>query len=159
MKDTLLVIVVLLVGGCGKKQSTNTNESNNTPAKPTKKKVEKGTPSKGDDNDSTEIKPVKELMLREKVVGEYEHKKGGDTERLVLPENGIWEIYLNGEKTDEGKWRISEEGEIHVEDGNDNIGVLSINKDDSITLFAFILKDGKRLDPPNEDRSTYKKIK
>jgi|LWDU01.1.fsa_nt_gi hypothetical protein len=32
--------------------------------------------------------PVKELTLREKVVGAYERKEDGETKRLVLLENG-----------------------------------------------------------------------
>ena len=46
----------LLVVGCGEKQSTNTNESNNAPVKTAKKKAEKEAPSKGDDKNSTSEK-------------------------------------------------------------------------------------------------------
>jgi len=46
MKVLIPIVIGLLVVGCGKdKQSTNTNESNNTPVKPAKKKAEKETPS------------------------------------------------------------------------------------------------------------------
>ena len=41
MKLLIPILIGLLVMGCGKKQSTNTNESNNTPVKPAKKKAEK----------------------------------------------------------------------------------------------------------------------
>ena len=48
------------------------------------------------------------------VVGTYEEKQDGDTYRLVLLENGISERYTNGKKEEkEGKWKISEEGELH----------------------------------------------
>ena len=50
MKALIPILIGLLVVGCGKtEQPTNTNQGNNTPAKPAKKKAEKATPSKGDD--------------------------------------------------------------------------------------------------------------
>ena len=103
-------------------------------------------------------KPVKELTLEEKVVGEYEIKEDGNTGRLVLLENGIAEAYLNGKKAeDEGKWKIVD-GEIHADDGG--IVVFSINKGSSITAIAQISKDGKRRNIPKDNQIyTHKKIK
>ena len=49
------------------------------------------------------------------VAGTYELKKDGDTYRGVLRENGISEGYINGKKYEEGKWRISKEGEMFRE--------------------------------------------
>ena len=78
-ENTLLVIAVLLVGGCA----------------------------------SMPTEPVKELTLREKVIGGYQTKKYGITSRTVLLDSGIYEIYLNGKKFGlESKWSISKEGEI-----------------------------------------------
>ena len=100
MKTLIPILIGLLVVGCGKKQSTNTNESNNAPVKTAKKKAEKETPSKGDDKNSTTTKPSKELTLKEKVVGTYELelKKFCETHRYVLLDNSIVEYYLDGKK-------------------------------------------------------------
>jgi len=65
MKTLIPILIGLLVVGCGEKQSGNTNESNNTPEKSAKKKVEKETPSKVDDKNSTTAKLVKELTAEE----------------------------------------------------------------------------------------------
>ena len=46
MKVLIPILIGLLVVGCGEKQSTNTNESSNTPKKSAKKKAEKTSPSK-----------------------------------------------------------------------------------------------------------------
>ena len=89
----ITLIIGLLVVGCGKQEQADTNES--TP-----------TTNTNEVSGTTE-KPVKELTLAEKVVGEYEIKEDGNTGRLVLLENGIAEAYLNGKKAeDEGKWKI-----------------------------------------------------
>jgi len=100
------------------------------------------------------------------VAGTYELKKDGDTYRGVLLENGISEGYINGKKYEEGKWRISKEGEMHLSNspvrGSVAKGyteVCRINKDGSITLIAVIPKDGKRTDIPKENQFTSKKIK
>ena len=55
------------------------------------------------------------------VTGAYEHKRGEDTFRMVFLENGISERYTNGKKEEkEGKWKISEEGELHLRECFDN---------------------------------------
>ena len=140
------IVIGLLVVGCGKDDQIA-------------KESPKEKPSKGDDNNGTTAKPVKELTLRERVVGEYESKMDGDTGRLVLRENGIKELYLNGEKGLESTWSISKEGELHlifVEGGF--TGVARINKDSSITTIAEITKDGRR-NHSKEEQLTFKKIK
>ena len=137
--NKLLLSIALLVGGCGKG---------------------KETPSKRDDNNSTTAKPVKELTQEEKVLGTYELKKYGATLRVVILENGIVEGYKNGKKEEgEGKWSISKEGEIHIVTKAGIIIVYRIDKDGSITQIAYIEKDGKRIDPPEEEQATFKKIK
>jgi len=104
--------------------------------------------------------PVKELTLEEKVVGEYEFKGGGDTRRLAFLENGISERYINGKKREEeGKWKLTKEGELHDTYSNGNILVLRINKDGSITIIARIDADGKREEAPKDKQMTFKKIK
>jgi len=65
-------------------------------------KSENETPSKSDGNNSTTAKPVKELKLEEKVVGEYEFKnKIGLVRKDVYLANGNFENYLDGEMGDE----------------------------------------------------------
>ena len=160
MKVLIPILIGLLVVGCGKKQSGNTNESNNTPENSAKKNEVKEIPSKGDDKSSTAAKPVKELTLREKVIGTYEIKKDGNALRVVLLETGIFEKYSDGEKDDEreDKWKVVN-GEIHVTYNKEGVIVAHrINKDISITWIARIW-DGKRKALPKEEQQTYKKIK
>ena len=122
MKNLILVIVALLVGGCA----------------------------------STPDKPVKELTLREKVVGTYEVKRLSYTFRHVFLDNGTVEFYTNGRKDGEGlKWSLVE-NEIHIKFSN-YVSVYRINPDNSITKIVYIDKDGKRTD--YEFQLTYKKIK
>ena len=144
MRILALMILGLMVVGCGKQEQTGTNES--TPTTNTNKV------------DGTTEKPVKELTLREKAVGEYEAKEdGGYTVKEVFLENGVREWHLNGKKREEGKWSIVD-GEIQVDDGSSTISVARINKDGSITWIANI-EDGKRTDFPKEEQLTWEKIK
>jgi len=109
---------------------------------------------------TTSTKPVKELTLREKAIGTYEIREDENHfGRLALLENGIAERYVNGNKDEEeGKWKISKEGELHLTNPKGNRMVLRINKDSSITLIAGI-RDGKRTDFPKEPQMTLQKIK
>jgi hypothetical protein len=91
-----------------------------------------------------------------KVVGEYEYKEDGDTDKLVFLENGVYKLYLNGKKQDASKWSIVD-GEIHLKAPPLFVFVWRINKDKSLTEIANIDRDGKRTDI--SDQSTYKKIK
>jgi len=96
----------------------------------------------------------------EKFVGEYELKEDGNTERVVLLDNGIMELYKNSKKDEvEHKWKISKEGEIHATDYEGDIFIFRINKDRSITIIAQIGRDGEREDYPKERQLTFKKIK
>ena len=149
MKNLILIISVLLFVSCGKgKESppkTKVTEDNNT------------KPIKVADTNAT--KPVKELTLEEKVVGEYEFKNDiGLVRKDVYLANGNFEDYLDGEKQEEGKWKVVD-GELHVEGETFVVLVSRINKDGSITDIAYIPKDGKRVDLPKEDQDTFKKIK
>ena len=103
--------------------------------------------------------PVKELPLREKIVGSYENKSQIDekyTIKLVLLENGNGETYWNGEKG-EGKWKLAG-NEVHfVFDGNYST-VYNIEPDGDLKLISEIEKE-KRLDFQNKDQLIYKKIK
>ena len=139
MKVLIPILIGLLVVGCGTtKQPTNTNQGNNTKAK-----------------------PVKELTLREKVIGTYELelKKFGETQRYVLLDNSTVEYYLDGKKEkEEHKWSIVDK-EVHIERENRAVSVFSINKDESITGIATIDEDGKRKEILKEHQYTRKKIK
>jgi len=135
MKNTLLVIVVLLVVGCGSDKQSKTENS---------------------------IKPVKELTLEEKVVGTYEIMIGKTTMRLVFLENGLTEQYIDDyDKQAEGKWIIVDR-EIHIEDigeeKSEGKAVFKINKDGDLNDIAYI-ENGKRTDRSKESQLTFKKIK
>ena len=151
----ITLIIGLLVVGCGEVENgaykhrpkqTDTNES--TP-----------TTNTNEVSGTTE-KPVKELTLAEKVVGEYEMKKDGLTYKLVFLDNGILEWYMNGKKAGTEwirKWSIVD-GKIHVKYDVGDIEVWRINSDRSITQIAYIVH-GKREGIPKEDQDAIKKIK
>jgi len=140
MKALIPILIGLLVVGFGKKQSTNTNEGNNTQAKPAKQKVGKETPSDGGDNNnqSAAKKPVKELTLEEKVVGTYEYAEGKDTAWFSLLENGVVEAYVKGKKVRKDvRWKISNDRELHFVIKGGGVRILRINPDDSLTAVKF----------------------
>ena len=154
MRILALMILGLMVAGCGK---TKTETEANTKTEP--------------------------LSLEEKVVGTYEAMyKGEVAARLVIssqrdsprhPE-GFAEFYANGKKLSEAKWSINKDGELHLEVENGNIMIHRANDDGSLTMIAMIqnasMRDdgdkpdaseqlGKRKDIPKEKQLTYKKIK
>ena len=147
MRQLMLIIAAVMFVGCGKdKQSGD---------------IASETPSKGDDKNSTKANPVKELALREKVIGTYELelKKFGETQRYVLLDNSTVEYYLDGKKEEaEHKWSIVDK-EVHIERENRAVSVFSINKDESITGIATIDEDGKRKEILKEHQYTREKIK
>ena len=158
MKTLISILIGLLVVGCGKKQSNHTNEGNNAPVKPAKKKVGETTPSKSDDNNSTEIKPVKEPTLEEKVVGTYEVKIEEDTITFVLLENGKHEAYVNGESWKKAEVKVTWKmvgKEVHIGEKYSQ-DVYKIEPNGDLTHIADIV-DGMRTDQKNQ--STIKKIK
>ena len=98
-------------------------------------------------------KPVKELIIEGKGFGEYVLMPTAKlTYRWVFLKDGFVVGYRNG------KWSISEDGEIHVIDGSSTIDVLRINKDGSITVIARI-RDGERTDYLKDEQLTFRKIK
>jgi len=140
MKVLIPIVIGLLVVGCGKKQPTNTKESNNTPAK-----------------------PVKELTLKEKVVGFYEGKSNQDTNRLrlVLWENGEVESYRNGKKRFTANWKINKNGELNVEVKEKSEEVLyafRINPDGSLTGTTATM-DGNQEVLSKKDQITLAKLR
>ena len=102
------------------------------------------------------LTPEEKKALRDSVVGEYELKEDGNTFKVVYLENGVFELYTNGQKQGENKWTIVD-GEIHFVTDSGNIQVAIINQDKSITQIVFI-RDGKRTDIPKEEQLTWKKI-
>ena len=129
----IVLIIGLLVVGCGKQEQTTTE------------------------------KPVKELTAEEKkVVGTYEHEFTGTIakQRLVFQENGKVERGRSYGEDAEGKWSVVD-GEIHIEweNGESFLGplwLMRVNTDTSITLIAHI-RDGKRIAHGRE--RTHKKTK
>ena len=157
MKVLIPIVIGLLVVGCGKKQTNNTDKGNNTPENSAKKEVEE-TPSKGEDKSSTKSKPVKELPLEEKITGIYEEKTGENTTQVVLLKNGVVEGYYNGKKNNEGIWKVVD-GELYFTDEDESgADVHRINKDGSITFIANIGIDGKRHGRTKDRQFTLKKV-
>jgi len=158
MKTLILIISILLAVSCGKgkeaQTKTKADEDNNTkPIKVTDTNATK--PIKSDDTNATKL-----TAEEQKVIGEYESKIGGNTFRMVLLENGMFEGYHNGKKREEEvKWKLTKEGELHITDPDGGISVWRINEDSSITFIAVIYPDGKREDFPKDKQTTWKKIK
>ena len=137
----ITLIIGLLVVGCGKQGQADTDESTPTT---TEKLVKELTAEQ------------KQKALRDSAVGTYEGKNVGDT--LVFLDNGVLEVYNDGEKRKEGKWKVVD-GEIHADNNTrGDMAVLSINKDGSLTIIAMI-RDGERTDSPKDRQKTFKKIK
>jgi len=139
MKKLLILITIMLVGGCGKGNQTA--------------------------DESPKANPVKELTaeekqkaLRDSVVGEYEWKKeSGLTLKWVFLANGDLKSTMNiSGESHEIKWKIMNR-EIHTYDWG-FIGVYRINADKSITWIAKIIGE-KRFDLRIGSQNTFKKIK
>jgi len=135
----ITLIIGLLVVGCGKQEQADANES---------------TPTTTEKPDKELTPEQKQKALRDSAVGTYEGKDVGDT--LVFLDNGVLEAYEDGEKEEEGKWKIINK-EIYLEI-DDEHGFLKINKDGSLTAIARI-RDGERKDISKENQYTFKKIK
>ena len=142
MKVLIPILIGLLVVGCGEskeEQSTETDENSNTPEK-----------------------PVKELTAEEKkVVGTYSglYTRDGQTH---FRSNGLVFWHYFGEKEEVGKWSIIGK-EVHFRHSfgvlAGDVAVYRINKDGSLTNIAYIEKDGKRIDHPEEEQGTVKRVK
>ena len=159
MKTLIVLAVGLLAVGCGKTEQPLEPSQLSAEPSPT------NSPPNLTDQNTTKAEPVKELTLEEKVVGEYEIGINAQFIWAFL-ENGIVEEYIDSKKqTGETKWSIVN-GEIHVIDDSGLIDVFRINKvgftrwisGRSINRIASIIK-GKRIDVPEEDQFTYRKIK
>ena len=147
MKPVFIVLLALVVAvGCGKGKET-----------PPKTRVTGGNNTKPIKVDDNATKPVKELTLEEKVVGEYEIKLDGDNYRIVFLENGKMFHFVNGEKDKtEGTWRVVGK-EVHGV-GTEK-AAYKIDPNGDLTSIAEIDKDGKRKEIPKEEQQTLKKIK
>ena len=100
-------------------------------------------------------KSVKELT-KEDIVGSYEAKGDEGTIKFVLLENGKAELYVNGEKKNEGTWKMAGK-EVHVGD-EEAAGVYKIEPNGDLTDIARIGK-GKREDLEKRDQQAFKKLK
>ena len=106
-------------------------------------------------------KKLKEDLLKASVVGSYEAeidvgKIEKNTTKIVLFENGVVELYENGEKLEKDiKWKIVEK-EVHA-DVKPTL-VFKVEPNGDLTCIASI-RDGKRTELPNEAQGTWKKLK
>ena len=105
------------------------------------------------DNNGTGAKPVKELTLEERVIGEYEVKRSA---KHVLLGNGKSETWILGVKRHGGTWKIVGK-EVHVGIGKGK-HVCKIEPNGDLTLIAKI-SDGKRTDVSKENQYILEKIK
>ena len=144
MKYNVLIIGIMVVG-CGKTEQTDTNEP---------------TPT------ATE-KPVKELTaeqkqkaLRDSGVGTYENKKVNSfglqsTIKHVYHKNGVFEHFGNDELEAKGMWTVVGE-EVHLAMNGKYISKIEPNG--NLTAISYF-KSGKRTNLPKESQHTFKKIK
>ena len=92
------------------------------------------------------------------VAGTYERKDGdSDHNRRVFLDNGVAEYYVNDIKQRDDRWKITKNGELHIERVG-WVSVFSINKNGSLTSIATI-DGGKRKDVPSENPNIYNRIK
>ena len=151
MKNLLILITIMLVGGCGKDEATEpaNKSSSHSPSKITK--------------------PVRKLTEEEeKVVGAYELKDHlGRTFKFILHKNGKSERSANVVTIiDFGTWETvpkskseSKQKEVHVIIGEE-AKIHKIEPNGDLTLIAEIWEGQKRKDlPKDEQLYTYKKIK
>jgi hypothetical protein len=165
MKNLLILITIMLVSGCGADKQTL--ERKNTAAKIEDMEVE----IKRLEEENRKLKAKAEAYekaLRDSVVGEYEYRFSGTVakDRYVFQENGKVEILRFGFREDlEGKWSVVD-GEIQIivagkirpdvmDKFQQQVWVIRINPDKSLTHIAIIDKDGKR----TTHSLTWKKIK
>ena len=114
---------------------------------------------------TTTEKPVKELTLREKVVGTYEIKGKIEGEEVTFKRdlfgNGKVISFKNGEREGIGMWEIVGK-EVHIagedEESKRIVAVYKVEANGGLTTIAEI-SNGKRKDYPKERQFTYKKIK
>ena len=139
------ILIGFLVVGCGEGNQIN-------------KKSPKATASK-----NSWAEPVKELTLKEKIVGFYEGRSNQDTNRLrlVLWENGEVESYRNGKKRSTANWKINKNGKLNVEVKEKSEEVLfafRINPDGSLTGTTATM-DGKHKVLSKKDQITLAKLR
>ena len=136
MKNLITIIVIMFAFGCGKSEI----ETVKTEPKPLSPET------------STQV-----LSSYAKLFGSYEVKDDGDVVKLVLLENGKSDRWLNGEKVNDGTWKIVEK-EVHVVLGLET-AVFKVKPNGDLTWIAYILEGEKRTDEPKEDQFTFKKLK
>ena len=120
-------------------------------------KAEKETPSKGNDNNSTAAKSVKELTIKD-VAGTYELKVEGGTAQMVFLENGKIEFYENGKINQEESSLKMVGNEVHFDSKSGDVRVFRIEPNGDLTYIAEI-EHGERHDHTKERQATFKKIK
>ena len=128
MKSLIVLVVGLLSVGCGKTEPMGSGNEYNAEL--------------AIDQNTTKAKPVRELTLEEKVVGEYEFRDRWNTYKYILLYDGYYDYYRNGKKTGGSIWTIAN-GEIHVNYDSGVIGIYRLNPDKSITYIGTI-RDNKR---------------
>ena len=182
-------MVGLLVVGCGK-HAPPTNDTSGrgktvestptTTAKPVKElTAEEKVVGTYDDYDEGKryLKPFSSGATGNGPSHPTKFPNGWHPQRFVFLENGIVKGYIHRAnhpspwyKTEEGKWKLTKEGELHdtysvyknwigSRPSPTNVLVFSINKDGSITMIARIDALGKREEAPKEKQVTFKKIK
>ena len=128
MKNLITILILFVAFGCGKSE----------PLSP---------------ETSTQV-----LSSYAKLFGSYEIKEDGETIRIVLLENGKYEAWIDGEKKDDGTWKIEAKEVYLLEDGEEIPYILKIESNGELTMIARI-KDNKREEAPKQHQRTFKKLK
>ena len=93
--------------------------------------------------------------LIDNIAGVYEGMDGESALRLILLDNGACEEYINGRKSGERKWEISDK-EVHIKYDWGFI-IYRINPNGSLTWVAE-MRDGRREDYAFDLQITFNKI-
>jgi hypothetical protein len=142
MKQILLLIAVVALVGCGKKEQTQNSDGN------------KGVVTK-----SVTAKPAKQTSPEEKIIGSYaflEEPRGG---HYHFFDNGVVEISAEFRAFLMGSWSIAK-GEIVIVSDTGGKSFHKIEENGDLTWVGLTL-DGEteRYTHPKEDQITWKKMK
>jgi hypothetical protein len=142
MKQILLMIAVVALVGCGKKEQTQNSDGN-----------------KGATTKSVTAKPAKQPSLEEKIIGSYAFPEEAGGGHYHFFDNGIVETSAKFGTFLMGSWSIAK-GEIVIVSDTGGKSFHMIEENGDLTWVGLIL-DGEteRYTHPKEDQITWKKMK
>ena len=153
----MLMIAVMALVGCGKKESTSTSEKVSKTASAIEPTWETPPP--------TEPYIAKRNLKPEDVIGTYEKQvEEGNVFRTVFLKDGNMEFYSKGKKLDKdsvlgsNKWRI-EVSEIRTSNKDGNGFIYTIENNGDLTLTGLLHVVNGRMNYSKDELDTYNRVK